>query len=107
MRLRHHSIKPILLAAAFSLAVVHGLSAGQTPKEPLEPSIGVQCEVQFRNDVFAHGTESNFTTKGRIKAISEEWLVIDNGSEVWIPRNVIFMITVKTQIPDSAAKNNK
>jgi hypothetical protein len=57
--------------------------------------VGANCWVEFRNDVFAHDGTSGKKIGGRIKAISDEWLVLEAAmNEIWIPRNVIFLIEV-------------
>ena len=75
-------------------AFTHSYGDAPVPSKPsLQPPVGADCSVEFRNDVFAHGTTSGKKVGGRIKAISDEWLVLETPpTETWIPRNVIFLI---------------
>ncbi len=89
-------IKSATVAAAILciFAFTNGYGDTPAPSRPsLQPPVGADCSAEFRNDVFAHGTTSGKKIGGRIKAISDEWLVLETPpTETWIPRNVIFLI---------------
>ena len=87
----------VAISVIAATAVLHfaWADSGSTANKSIQPPIGANCSVRFRNDVYAHGDTSNLVIGGRVKSVSEEWLVIvSSGSDFWIPRHVILTVEI-------------
>jgi hypothetical protein len=91
---------PLLVVSLF----VTGCNDAQAASNSAQPPMGRSCTVQFRRDALGAAANlpmppttdningSVISISGTLSMATEEWVVLQTGKEIWIPKSVVLLI---------------